>query len=78
MPHLEEVKLCKKACRSACTVVVSHCPKLVSLEMGDEVFMNCSKWVMEGVEALQTVTFSMGNMKKLSSITIKGAGGGYG
>ncbi|OAO13157.1 hypothetical protein AV274_5161 [Blastocystis sp. ATCC 50177/Nand II] len=41
--------------------------------MGDEVFMNCSKWMMEGVKALETVTFSMGNMKKLSSISIKDA-----
>ena len=67
------MKLGKRACRSACTGVVTHCPKLASIEMGDGVFMNCSKWMMEGVKALETVTFSMGNMKKLSSISIKGA-----
>ena len=31
--------------------------------MGDEVFMNCSKWMMEGVKALETVTFSMTTVK---------------
>lgn len=74
MPSLETVKLGKRSCRSAGTVMVTHCPKLKSIEMGDEVFMNGSKWVMAGVPALEIVVFSMGNMKKLSSISIESSG----
>ena len=72
LPNLEFLKLGKKCFRSASTVTITHCTRLEKIEMDDDVFLNCSRFVLSAVPALQSISFSRGNMKKLSTIGVSG------
>ena len=72
LPSLEYVKLGKKCFRSAATVTITHCTRLARIEMDDDVFLNCSRFVLSALPSLQAISFSRGNMKKLSTIGVSG------